>query len=133
MVDFAQTSSVIFTVKLPHCDCLEQMLLVWLCVPSVIPFLLGMRSRVMPGTSRHFKINIVLFPAFDITCIMVYFTICRFSQTASLRLPGTDAINLVVCPVSDTIVAGCEKSCYAWDVKKLSSDGKDGSKACKDM
>ena len=46
-------------------------------------------------------------------------------QIASLRLPNTDAIGMVVCPDLDVLVAGCEKSCYAWDVKKLSVGKKD--------
>ena len=54
MVDFA--SSVVFTVKLPHCDYLEQMLLIWLCVLSVIQLLPGVRSHVTPGTSRNCQV-----------------------------------------------------------------------------
>ena len=37
-----------------------------------------------------------------------------------LSLPKTDAIGMVVSPYLGMLVAGCENSCYAWELKKLS-------------
>ena len=43
----------------------------------------------------------------------------HFSQMSVLSLPNTDAISMSVSPDLNVLVAGCEKSCYAWNLKKL--------------
>ena len=50
--------------------------------------------------------------------------LCKFFGYCGF--PNTDAIGMVVCPNLDVLVAGFEKSCYAWDIKKLSIGKKDG-------
>ncbi|KAL4223491.1 hypothetical protein ACF0H5_016962 [Mactra antiquata] len=42
-----------------------------------------------------------------------------WSQKAIFTLPGTDAITLVINDQLNLLIAGCESSCYAWNLDKL--------------
>ncbi|KAL3858336.1 hypothetical protein ACJMK2_012930 [Sinanodonta woodiana] len=55
------------------------------------------------------------------------FTDCtiQYSQLLVLKAPGTDAVNLSVSLSCDLLIAGCDKSCYAWRLSKLTEKARD--------
>ena len=57
-------------------------------------------------------------------CIIAASVFFTSSQLSVLSLPSTDAISMIISPDLDMLVAGCEESCYAWNLKKLSEGSK---------
>jgi len=41
------------------------------------------------------------------------------SKKAVLRMQQTDAISIVLDPGLDMLVAGCDQSCFGWDLARL--------------
>ncbi|KAK3586404.1 hypothetical protein CHS0354_013108 [Potamilus streckersoni] len=49
----------------------------------------------------------------------------KYRQLLVLKAPGTDAVNLSVSLSCDLLIAGCDKSCYAWRLSKLTGKARD--------
>ena len=55
----------------------------------------------------------------ETTTFLMTFTSLFFSRLAVMNLPKTDSITIVYQPDLDLLVAGCERSCYAWKIDKV--------------